>query len=63
MSVALPYIIGAIAIGIGATLIMELWNLFLKRAFSFHRAFDGRDAASAIVYADSPFVVLRAPPT
>ena len=27
------YILGAIAIGIGATLIMDLWNLFLKRTF------------------------------
>src|SRR5688500_16906257 len=27
------YVIGAIAIGIAATLIMDLWNLFLKRAF------------------------------
>jgi hypothetical protein len=27
------YIFGAIAIGIGATVIMDLWNLFLKRAF------------------------------
>jgi len=27
------YVIGAIAIGIGATLLMDLWNLFLKRAF------------------------------
>ena len=26
--------LGATAIGIGATLIMDLWNLFLKRAFS-----------------------------
>lgn len=26
-------IVGAIAIGIGATLCMDLWNLFLKRAF------------------------------
>jgi multisubunit Na+/H+ antiporter MnhB subunit len=26
-------ILGAIAIGIGATLAMDLWNLFLKRAF------------------------------
>jgi hypothetical protein len=25
--------LGAIAIGIGATLVMDLWNLFLKRAF------------------------------
>ena len=28
------YIIGAISIGLGATLIMDLWNLFLKRAFN-----------------------------
>ena len=28
------YILGAIAIGIGATLVMDLWNLFLKRTFS-----------------------------
>jgi len=28
------HIPGAIAIGIGATLFMDLWNLFLKRAFS-----------------------------
>jgi hypothetical protein len=27
-------ILGGIAIGIGATLVMDLWNLFLKRAFS-----------------------------
>lgn len=26
--------LGAIVIGIGATLVMDLWNLFLKRAFS-----------------------------
>jgi Protein of unknown function (DUF2938) len=25
--------LGAIAVGIGATLVMDLWNLFLKRAF------------------------------
>lgn len=25
--------LGAIAVGIGATLLMDLWNLFLKRAF------------------------------
>lgn len=34
MSVEADYILGAIAIGIGATLLMDLWNLFLKRAFS-----------------------------
>jgi hypothetical protein len=28
------YILGAIVMGIGATLVMDLWNLFLKRAFS-----------------------------
>lgn len=28
------YILGAIAIGLGATLVMDLWNLFLKLAFS-----------------------------
>jgi len=27
------HILGAAAIGIGATLLMDLWNLFLKRAF------------------------------
>ncbi|MDQ6769920.1 MAG: DUF2938 domain-containing protein [Gemmatimonadota bacterium] len=34
MSIEANYILGAIAIGIGATLIMDLWNLFLKRTFS-----------------------------
>ena len=29
-----PYILGAIAIGIGATLLMDLWNLFLKSRFN-----------------------------
>jgi hypothetical protein len=33
MRVEIPYILGAIAIGLGASLIMDLWNLFLKRAF------------------------------
>jgi DUF2938 family protein len=28
------YILGAIAIGIGATLVMDLWNLFLSRTFN-----------------------------
>jgi hypothetical protein len=28
------YILRAVAVGIGATLLMDLWNLFLKRAFS-----------------------------
>ena len=34
MSIEANYVLGAIAIGIGATLVMDLWNLFLKRAFS-----------------------------
>jgi hypothetical protein len=33
VSIEADYILGAIAIGIGATLIMDLWNLFLKRTF------------------------------
>jgi hypothetical protein len=34
MGIEADYILGAIAVGIGATLIMDLWNQFLKRAFS-----------------------------
>lgn len=34
MSMEASYILGAIAVGIGATLAMDLWNLFLKRVFS-----------------------------
>jgi len=34
MSIGTHYIVGAIAIGIGASLLMDLWNLFLKRTFS-----------------------------
>jgi uncharacterized membrane protein YagU involved in acid resistance len=34
MSIEATDIIGAIAVGIGATLVMDLWNLFLKRTFS-----------------------------
>jgi cytochrome b561 len=34
MSIEADAVPGAIAIGIGATLVMDLWNLFLKRAFS-----------------------------
>ena len=34
MSFEANYILGAIAVGIGASLFMDLWNLFLKRAFS-----------------------------
>ena len=34
MSIEANYIPRAIAIGVGATLVMDLWNLFLKRMFS-----------------------------
>ena len=34
MSIAAQYIPRAIAIGIGATLVMDMWNLFLNRVFS-----------------------------
>ena len=34
MTTEASYILGAIAVGIGATLMMDLWNLFLKRTFS-----------------------------
>lgn len=34
MSIEANYVLRAIAIGIGATLLMDFWNLFLKRAFS-----------------------------
>ena len=34
MNIEARYIVGAVGIGIGATLLMDLWNLFLKRAFS-----------------------------
>jgi hypothetical protein len=34
MSIEASHILAAIAIGIGATLFMDLWNLFLKRAFN-----------------------------
>jgi hypothetical protein len=34
MDIEATYILCAIAIGIGATLVMDLWNLFLKRTFS-----------------------------
>lgn len=33
MGIEASYILGAIAVGIGATLVMDLWNLFLKRVF------------------------------
>jgi hypothetical protein len=34
VSIGASEILGAMAIGIGATLAMDLWNLFLKRTFS-----------------------------
>jgi hypothetical protein len=34
MSIEPNDMLGAIAVGIGATLVMDLWNLFLKRTFS-----------------------------
>jgi uncharacterized membrane protein YagU involved in acid resistance len=33
MSIKLGHFLGAIAIGIGATIVMDLWHLFLMRAF------------------------------
>jgi len=33
MNIDARYIIGAFAIGIGATVVMDLWNLFLRRTF------------------------------
>jgi Protein of unknown function (DUF2938) len=33
MSIEARHLLGAIAIGIGATLVMDLWNLFLRRTF------------------------------
>lgn len=45
MSIEASYIIKAIVIGIGASLVMDLWNLFLKRAFgiqSLNYCFLGR---------------------
>jgi len=34
MSLEAHHIVGAVTVGIGATLVMDLWNLFLKRTFS-----------------------------
>jgi Protein of unknown function (DUF2938) len=33
MSIEANHLLGAIAVGIGATLVMDLWNVFLKRIF------------------------------
>jgi DUF2938 family protein len=33
LSIEANAVLGAIAIGVGATLVMDLWNLFLKRTF------------------------------
>ena len=45
MRIEASYIVGAIAIGIGATLLMDVWNLFLRRTFripSLNYCFLGR---------------------
>ena len=34
MIIDASYALGAVAVGIGATLLMDIWNFFLKRAFS-----------------------------
>src|SRR2546423_520618 len=34
MSLEAHEVLGAIAVGVGATMLMDLWNLFLKRTFS-----------------------------
>lgn len=34
MNMEADQILGAMAAGIGATLVMDLWNLFLKREFA-----------------------------
>jgi hypothetical protein len=34
MTIGASHVLGAIAVGIGATLVMDIWNLFLKRTFS-----------------------------
>lgn len=33
MILEVKYLVGAVAIGLGASVVMDLWNLFLKRAF------------------------------
>ncbi|MBZ0113218.1 MAG: DUF2938 domain-containing protein, partial [Thermoanaerobaculia bacterium] len=33
MSLGIDDVFRAVAMGLGATLVMDLWNLFLKRAF------------------------------
>jgi DUF2938 family protein len=38
MSTEATYFLGAIVVGVGATLFMDLWALFLKRAFSIPSA-------------------------
>jgi len=45
VTIEADYILGALAIGVGATLLMDLWNFFLKRAFgipSLNYCFLGR---------------------
>ena len=38
MSTEATYFLGAVVVGLGATLFMDLWALFLKRAFSIPSA-------------------------
>ena len=38
MSTEVTYFLGAVVVGLGATLFMDLWALFLKRAFSIPSA-------------------------
>ena len=45
MGIEYMYIVGAVFVGIGAALIMDIWNLFLRRAFdisSLNFCFVGR---------------------
>jgi hypothetical protein len=50
MHIEVNEILGAIAIGIGATPVMDLWNLFPKRTFR---------VPSAIVCSDAGFATCR----
>jgi Protein of unknown function (DUF2938) len=34
MGIETSHLLGAVAMGVGATLVMDLWNLFLKRTFN-----------------------------
>jgi hypothetical protein len=37
MNIEASVVLGTIATGIGATLVMDLWNLFLSAPSAFHR--------------------------